>query len=863
MIADIPKVKISGIHYPVYAVDFSWGGADGKSELVVDFVNASGDYILPQRQTETSTKIEIGDFLEFNGFPVKTIETFSEQGNTIQVKYVDTSILLDHIYVGLNGLHGKSKKRTLVSENSIQTTIPTPSVSGTFNNIVLVGNYVDPCESITDDYLDPCNPCQSRSDAESLSTENANKRVNCVQERSVKILDITYNFNELIQALGSAGIKFKNIPVVKDSYYSRQTGTAREVLKYWCDELGLTFFWDQDSVVFVDLKTGITINDTNFYTSCSLNSRSVERSIENNTYSGNIYYFGGEGKIETYDCSSDNIYRMSMIPITLKDIFWSQLSSGAVGLSSYISKYYTYKDSPDNRYTDKDSIQGIQLACLLSKYSPHIRDLVLLYHFYGITTIDSDIEGKRFPLLGIKKIISVQKLDEAGADNGAKRLFFNGLDPKLKEFVNENHGKILKIEYNEAWHTKFTEFEKGLADNFIGRYWIRFFSNGNRYKADAPDGSVQYYVAGSPSVLPFMDLIPESVRGESLFLRNVINNSKSLDVKGTSGNETSSSDAGMLENSFLLLDRQPNWEPAENSESIKKFDDEYGKFSPFYINPFRSEVKGKTEDALNISEVFILAYDQPDSFQVVISDDIQYHPIETDNKNIRSEQAGFNSYYGLRSSVCKKYSLVTKVTNGITGGESSNAIDIYFPVQAHDGFGIDYSGYNIFLTASSTTINNKSILEKKEIILGDCPPKLSIGGSSIRDTVGVDINFKDLTSFVMDIITGSNGICGYSENIINGIIDEFKIKTVRQRKVESVSKRYSIKGLPTRKMYLSDGVSSFNIRYGDDGLSTDIVFNNIPPISRNQEIIDKEVEGNLQRRLNKGKILSSANKITL
>ncbi len=871
MITDIPRVKLSGIEYPVYGVQFSWGGMYEKSSLVIDLVNPEGDYSLPTIQTDIVTKVEIGDFWKFSGYPVEYSESnSSSNGKTLKIEYWDTSIILDQIFVGLNGLHGVSKKRNVIIENNIKTTIPVPEIYGTFNNIVLVGEYLDPCDGVRPDFIDPCNPCSTQEDLDSLSEENANKLIKCSQDRSTRILDIIYTFSELIQALSGAGIKFKGfIPDIADNYYARHTGRARDVLRSWCEPLGISFYWDEDSVIFVDLKRGIEINDQNFYTDCTLTDRSSSKTIKDNSYLGNIYYFGGEGRLESYDCSSDNMYRMSLIPITLKDLFWKNATSGidgeAAGLSTYISKYYTFKDSSSLEYRDKNSIQGLQSTCLMSNYSSVMRDLFLLYNFYGVAEVDTSLVGKKFPLLGIEEVISVKDIGESsGSDDGSKRLFFNTVDSKLREFAKNNKGKIVKIRYNQAWHDKFKEFESNLASKFIGRYWISFFSKGSRYSISAPDGSPQYFVAGSPSVLPFMDLIPESIRSQSAFLNRMINDSHYLNKNGVAGvNEESSADAGTLENSFILLDRQPSWEPTENSETFKKFESLCQKYSPFYIEPFRSEVKDKTEDALKVGEAFIIMYDKPEIFELEVFDSIIYHPVENDNKNIRATEAGFNTYYGLRSSVCKKYVMRATVKNeeDPNSGSVSSSIDMYFPTQAHDDFGIEYAGYTVILTADETKIGGNSLIERKEIIIGDCPPRNVIDGTLIKNTVSTDIVFRDLTTSVNNIIDGSGGSCYYNSNKIKEIINEFKINTRRVKKVIKEIRSYTLNGFPTRNLSVNDGVSSFSIVYTPGGFNTYMSFTNLPPTIKSQEIVDQEVSNNLLKRFVKHGPAKSGQKI--
>ena len=253
MIFDAPQVKVAGIKYPVYSADFTWGGADSPSTIVITYINKNGEYRAPSLNTTTPTKIQIDNFFYFNGYPVNWKKDSGPNGKTLTVKYVDTSTILDKIYVGLKGVHGAGQAGSEVVSY------------GQFNNIILLGDAIDPCEGITDEYSDPCSPCVSYEDIARLQGSNTEKRVKCETERQLRILQVQYTFTQLIAGLAAKGIKFDRLPVFNPDIYATQTGTARSVLKYWADQLGFIFYWNKDTINFIDAKRGITINDTNFY----------------------------------------------------------------------------------------------------------------------------------------------------------------------------------------------------------------------------------------------------------------------------------------------------------------------------------------------------------------------------------------------------------------------------------------------------------------------------------------------------------------------------------------------------------------------------------------------------------------------
>lgn len=871
MIADIPRVKVSGVNYPIYALEYTMGGADSPSQIKIDFANDSGEYDAPILNTSSISKISVGDFFKFSGYPVSKTKSHSvTTGDSISVTYWDTSIILDKIFVGLHGIHGITKTNQVNVLNRVPVSVPIPSVSGTFSNIILLGTYSDPCEGIREDYIDPCDPCPSVDDLNSITSSNSGKKINCAVETQTRILDVTYTFQELLASLGKVGIKFFGQPFVNPNYYARFSGTAREVLKQWCQELGLTFYWD-DGVVFVDLKSGIEINDTDFYTSCSLLSYSESESIESNTYNGNIFYFGAEGKIVEQDCSGQNVYRVALQPITLKDIFWSYSNDGSpsgqsTGLNQYISKYYTYKNSPVARYQDRDSIYGLHLACSAIQYSPYLRDLTILNEFYGVNSAD-DLENGYFPLLGIEKVIEVGDFvteDSTNSSSQLGRVWFTEIDDKLREFLLNFKGRIVKVKYNKELHGKFLSFEKKLADEFIGRFWINFMNDKN-YSFSVPDGDVKVFSAGAVPSLPFLDVIPESIRGQSVLLQKLLKQTKDKNAV-EAGKEPEPEE--VLRSSFILLDRKGMWEPTENSETVADFLARFEKFSPTFIDPFKSQSQSKTGNGLKEDEFLMMFFINGESYRysLELEDGNVEHPIEHDNKNIKIEIGEFgtwSSYYGLRGALASSYKF--KFNSGRKGDDNVFSMDTYCPVQAGAEFGVQYAGYTAIASPKRLQATSKNLLKKQEVIVGDCPPPIGDNSYGVDNTVSTNIIWKDLTSSINSIVDALGGSCGYNIESIKEVINEYKLKTARRKSVNKLTKEYSISGFPTRELTLDDGVSSFSVSVNpsNSAFSTSISFTNVPKIYVSEEIVYKELERNIIRRLSHNTRASSSNKINI
>lgn len=846
MIENAPEVVVSGITYPIYSMDFSWGGADKPSSINISYVNKEGNYSLPSLSTDNRVNIQVGSFFRFTGFPISYSSSNSTSGKLISVTYHDTSVILDKLFIGLKGVHGQS--------NESPTKYKLPTVYGTFSNsLILLGNYVDPCENITDDYVDPCNPCVEQTEYQSVSNSNIQKGIDCQAARYTSVMDVTYNFLDFINALKVRGISFYNTPTVKLNFYGRYTGTARSVLRSWCEDFGLTFLWYNDSVYFIDLKNGLTINDTSFYNTCALFDYSESKTIENTSSSGVILYFGADGKIETYPCSNEayNTHKLSLLPITLKDLFWVNPPSGST-LDPYIRKYYTLPKTGEN------SIAPLQIACMLSKYSRTLRDLVLLYEYYEVNEIDSTLDGKNMPLLGMK-IKEVWRVDSAvgGGNQGEmKTIFENNIPESVRSLAQSMGAGMCLIEFNPDWYDKFYEFEKSLADNFIGRFWLSYFSKGDQYSFSGPDSSPDYFDAGTPASLPFADFIPVSSRKFSTLLSNLINDSaqKNKDASHVGAVETTNPNS--FAHSFLLMDRQAAWEPTPEYDDIRRLDQDLSQIHFYQDGSGLMKQEGQGDDGLKPNEFYCLIFDKPGTFDLIDKGEGD-HPVEKERENMQVEIGSYSSSYGLRSSICRAYQIdITHVSLIPNIPNWNYNINFYLPPQSHDTFGTNYPGYSVIARKNGDNeINTIVEVEKEEVIFGNVP-------NPSNESTSFTINYKDISSILSDIIEEGGTVCRYNVEAIKTLINNYYINTSREKSVIGETRSYTIGGFPTRELAVTDGVSSLSIRLdSNSGFSTSISFSNLPPISKSENIQDKEFERNMIKRYIRKKLASSKDKI--
>lgn len=806
MRVDVPIVKIGGRKITPYAISFANGGSTQPSTLSVKYVNRSGRYTWPDLTSQSLVSVKIGNVYTFNGYPVTAEMQEDSSGKSISVLYQDESIILDQCFVGLKGVHGAGfKTEVLTGSNYIKT--------------ILVGEQVDPCKDLEETHNDPCAP---PSTSDSAAEDNTKKQIDCAEQRLIKILDVVYSFRELLdKARSIAGIKFNNIPTEKADYFARHTGSLREVLNAWCQEYGITFYWE-NGIHFVDLKKGIEINDSIANTPLKIIDKRQIKSIAGNYAQANINYFGLDGQIKEYDSKLNGGTRLTLLPITLSDIFRDQ-TTGA--LNAFIQKYY-------------GSIEVLQKCCILSKYSPKFRDLYLLYKHYEVLQ-RSDAEKKNMPLLGLEIL---NTYTNQGVDQGFIAVFLRELIPLLVGPETPTHFAA-RCYYNEEVHEKFIEMEKYLANEFIGKYWIRSF-NKRGYNFSAPGASVEFIANPTAANFDFANKIPKTVLTANKFLQNL------FDVSNTNGTTSNFFRGGMI-----LVQRQSPWQPEGSEIQFVSTDQTLEKEHFNNINDIVPDVpsadiggvwpekysfqpKGDRQPVLKIFSNYFGGL----NLEGISTGD---HPLESGNVNIPVTLGDFNSVYGLVSSVCKAYRLTL----------GKNKIFIYMPVQSHDTYGNRFPGF-IVTAEKNGSMDYKILVEKIQRVMANFP----VNSSELKNSVGLRVNFRDATQYINKILVANATTCQYDEEGIETLLRNFSSKFVYPAQVVQQRISYSIGGVPDSEISLADGLSSFSITLdGNGGMISEIEFSNIPKTTVSDNIRIKDFERIANANYNKS-FFSSDNK---
>lgn len=822
MIQDAPTVKISGKKYDFYSLDFQNNGSESPSTMVINYVNSEGIYShIGLADFTKITEISVyssgasAAAFTFRGFPVSSKISKNPGQTVLSVKYIDESNILDNKIIGLKGKFGEGFSTTSW---------------GSFQNIILLGKEVNECLEGETRVKDNCSPC--------LNEKSLPERqyVDCVEQNKYRIRDVVYKFSDLISAIRSIGIKVGSVPSrINDKYYARYTGTIREVLNNWCDDYAISFHWDySNGIQFIDLKDGVTINDSSIKnSSCRILGQEEENSIERNKSNDFIAYFGLDGQKLDYSCEQSSIRTINLKPLLVSDLIEKNGQ-----LDPKIKEFYK---TTENFYK----------CCVFSTYSKTLRDMFVLYEIYGIkeyadvlrfTQVKDDSTGsiskkaEPLPLLGNMKILRAMGNKDSGnqkADDQDGFYAFMGLFPKekAKDYI-ERKMMLVIAEKSQELYDKLIKTEEAIGKSFIGQYWYRFYSTMNKYvSADviAPDGDVKYYKYGDEMQFDFLSYLPASFGIISEFIKEDKKSSLSTDGKAS--------------DNFIMMKRAAAWLPEQNSSELQKSIEEISKYS---ILDFGSEdfMNSATKDS-RMYGLFL----KPNNFEITIDSNNQKNDVDKEKVNQVYNKDGMIITYGLRSAACEKINI--KIS-------SENKFTIFTPSQSFvnipsTGIGngvtgriATHGGYKVIIETSVSPPRTSVLKKKSEYVYG-------LSGKN-KNSIQVGLNYRNVTQDLLKLVKDSlylengNIVCINDEAAVKAIIEEFSRNLSLPDPIVQKTVRYTIGGFITSKINVQDGLVSINMRYsGKDGFISDLTFSNIQKRQLNQAITIKEIEKNIKR----------------
>lgn len=828
-IREIENIVIPGYsQYALYAFDYTPGFADSPGVVEAEFLNHTGVYpstnVYVHSYFPIYVRSQAGTQMTLGQFTLVSSEV-QETGKykSLRVKFMDKSVELDRYLVALRGQVGY--------DTTAYNALPAKEKSrvigavGSGGRVIWVGTSANECkENIlgAQSGVDPCDPCPEKL------TDPMLRQLDCEKYYLHNKRIYRYTFSEFLAAASSAmGISMSSV-AASSTLKFEYVGTVREVLSNICAELGLAFFYDPsiNQVVFIDVKVGININVKTIESEankCKILDKSVRRSRENTKDVWGVAGFSRESEERRYGCGLNSCKKLRMAPFTLTDIL----------------------EEPGH-FKEDSGLPGFKrlefYSTLHHRLGKEFRDLFVWlqeYKFKIPSNVEERVDEKLYKLNGmtIKKVFH-----PASEDFKSKFMYYllmANITSKNFDSIVENAEKkktyFFLAEIDETYEQKISNFEMSIAQNFLGRYWIRYYKEnwaGLSYQTISPDGSIQYYDFKQPINLPFADMIYEAygtLKGSPLLDRDGFDNIAS----GGPGNM-------VTRDTFFLMDRPASfWPVSFEDETLKNVEKNVRDYL-FKEFSAPTDLTNKFKDYLGIEDydpntyrLYKVDYSAEDlKFDLDISDGDR-HPAEEDNVTINTNACNKYTSYGLRDADSRKFD--------IKMGDLS--LSLYMPVQSYVRTG-DHSGYIILVERGG--IDATYVIPKAEVFASGAIP------SSSSASLGIELNYYNASESDLTLLARSTGeaycdmnLSGISNllNTVKGNLSHF-VRPTEERS-------YTIEGFPVDFYTPRDGLKSFSVTAGSNGLKTSLTFSNSSPFKLSIDSVLKRIQHTRLATLNK------------
>jgi hypothetical protein len=831
MKTSFPNITIEGVRKKIYSIDLSGGGSEA-AQLKISFISRAGEADSYALNTSELKTIVIGNFYTFKGYIVSCSERQSvSSGITCELTLVDESVILDKLWVGLKGKHGGSpapllKKANLtpaqnassinfakVSNITLEASNSNTNINdlkifltkGNFpiNNLILVGNAIDPCQNYQDENpKDPCDPCSS--------TEAGASNFNCEKSRALDILNVNYTFTDLILE-ASKRVKFKQDFPSSISYRADYTGSLREVLNNWCKDYGYSFYWDpkESAVDFIDLKSGINILDDHNFGQCRLEEKTISRSIEGVTKNSNIAYFGSNGDIKPYTCSStQGDTSDTPRPVTLTPLSLEKLAEGNQPLLRQYGSVSNFVKC---------------IAARRADFSDNLRDGFVWNSILGYTNPGKVKLGYE-PLLGFEiKAVCYENTTADQVSKGidaqsCRNLYNTAFNDTNTGIIFSGEGESKRLKDAGAYFILISKrtpsvkkFEEGVINNFCGRYWAAA-TNRSDESVSASDGNIKVVESiekktekgnnnGKWSfILPDINIMHPLIKSGNI---GIIKSSQPTTTTRETLSATYTQVNAEGEN-YIILDRPPSWVISPDTDEAKE-DTKYLGF-----RAIGAEQVGSFNLDSTVYEVLLVPrYEGQSGNLLTAVSSTDRHP----NEN--------GSSFGITSESTTKVQF--QYASSMGGTRKSSTINVFMPTSAY---------YRAKKSRQRTTfggeVNIKVLVPKLEILIADSNvPSQSVYDEFVSFNVNpIDITDNDISKFVRTskgCVIDSAAVFTYADSIMSNLnVNQMKAK-------RTIS--YSVLGLPSVSYTSLDGLTSFSVRLDQSGTKTSLSFSDVLPVS--------------------------------
>lgn len=311
----------------IYGASCDIGFSNGPTRITLNVVSESGIYqsLIPNVYSSPYNINMNGKV--FSGMYMYGFEKTKSAGQALlTVNFVDASLVLDKIFVGLLNRHGNLHKQTQLQTGYFTVRCPSCTQGIVSNVSGWAQRYVDAI---------PGGFYFSRNEDGGgyiIVGKESFPESNC------EIPKVDYNFSELCSAISAFGIKHElAIFDVNPMYRQEYAGTLREVLNNWASDFNFEFFFDEATLKAIDLRRPVNLSaiKTLAETHASVTSMSYSETLENTFAQSIVARYIQPSFAREYN----NTFNIKQIAnaITLPTILKSQTCAGRMGSSLFIS----------------------------------------------------------------------------------------------------------------------------------------------------------------------------------------------------------------------------------------------------------------------------------------------------------------------------------------------------------------------------------------------------------------------------------------------------------------------------------------------------------------------------------------------
>lgn len=487
--------SISGPNYggTIYGLSLSVGYSKEPSKLTLNIINPNGSYSPPSVGGNNKTNISFGTF-NFIGIPWSWTINESAAEKTLQVEFIDGSVLLDRHYVllwkrGFFGDRGRPFDLQKVFDLSdIEYLVPV------FRNGV-IRFQVENLGSVT-------------VESTSRKAEGSSGNVLYVGTEEYKdsecTLPGTYYTLDQLKDVSPVSINF-NAP---RGYRATHEGTLREVISQWCNDTGHDFYWDfsSDTIRYYKSDQGIT-DISNI--SPSSNSKIIEKS-ETRTAEGTFSQVG--------------FAYVAYPKEPIKSLLGTAKFSILVSINPYSIGYFFNKNGTASSVSDRESWgnrnkDDMLTAGFLGFINQNLRNIWALYEgFFFACGYDTSTTQQ---LSDGEKATAINALKTAGYTENVAAL------EALDEEGLPNYD-FYYADFDEGWLNTFQQIEQE-ALQFLGKYYQHAGKSGKFF-----------YCSSSSTIEVQVNVQPEAQFVEELTQGNDFRNRKLFIRQGTMSHDAQS-----------------------------------------------------------------------------------------------------------------------------------------------------------------------------------------------------------------------------------------------------------------------------------------------------------------------------------